>query len=116
MSETGLAVSVSAVEGVSLTAQAESELYRIVQEALTNIGKHARAKNVTIVLRRRKGAFTVSVADDGVGIAPNGKASGHGLQGMTERAALLGGTLSVARRRGGGTKILTAFPIERIER
>lgn len=116
MSETGVAVGVSAVEDVSLNAQAESELYRIVQEALTNIGKHARAKNVTIVLRRQKGAYTISVADDGVGITSNGASTGHGLQGMTERAELLGGTLTVAKRRGGGTKVSAVFPMERVER
>jgi len=116
MSETGVAVSIDAVQGVSLRTPAETELYRIVQEALTNVGKHARAKNVKILLRRAKGTFTVTVADDGVGLPSSSTSAGHGLQGMAERAALLGGTLAVARRRGGGTKVSAAFPLDRIER
>jgi len=118
MSETGVAVSVSAAERVSLQPQAESEIYRIVQEALTNVGRHARAKHVTVSLRRRKGEFSVAVADDGIGMpAPNDTiAAGHGLQGMGERASLLGGRLTVGRRRGGGTTVSATFPLERISR
>ena len=110
MSETGVAVTVDASSDVPLSAKAEAELYRIAQEALTNVGKHARAKSVAINLRRTKGAVELTISDDGVGISRTTPADGHGLQGMMERAALLGGTLSIRKRRPTGTKVTASFP------
>lgn len=113
MSETGVTVRVVATPDVVLPRQIETELYRIAQEALTNIGKHARAKSVTLTLRRAKDSVRLAVSDDGVGIERAGKkGEGHGLRGMSERAALVGGSLSLARRRGGGTTVTVTLPVE----
>ncbi|MGN6742960.1 MAG: sensor histidine kinase [Amnibacterium sp.] len=73
-------------------------LYRIVQEALTNARRHAPGSAVEVLLERRDGAAVVRVRD--AGPAAGGFAPGNGITGMTERAALLGGTLSVGREDG----------------
>jgi len=114
MSETGIAVRVVASPDLILDRQRETELYRIAQEALTNVRKHARAKGVTLTLRRVKNAVRLAIADDGVGMASaNRKREGHGVRGMSERASLVGGSLAMARRRGGGTTVTVSLPIER---
>jgi two-component system NarL family sensor kinase len=116
MSETGITVTVDAAQAAGLSPQAEAELYRIAQEALTNVGKHANAKSVTIDLRRVKETYRLSIADDGRGFVVDESTQGHGLQGMAERAALLGGEFVISRRRGGGTKATATFPLERVLR
>lgn len=111
MSETGIAVRIVAAHDLDLDRTAEAELYRIVQEALTNVRKHARAKTVTVTVRRAKGTVRMSIADDGVGIAAAKRdAAGHGLRGMEERAAIVGGSLVVRGRRGGGTTVTVVVP------
>jgi two-component system, NarL family, sensor kinase len=112
MSETGIAVRIVATADLSLDRGAETELYRIAQEALTNVRKHARAKSVTLTLRRAKDTVRLSIADDGVGVAraKRGEA-GQGMRGMVERAALVGGSLSVRARRGGGTTVTASLPV-----
>lgn len=112
-SETGVTVRVVSTPDIVFDRRAETELYRIAQEALTNVRKHARAKTVTLTLRRAKGAVRLAIADDGVGMGSdrvNGK--GHGLRGMSERAALIGGSLGVAPRRGGGTTVTVTLPVK----
>jgi two-component system, NarL family, sensor kinase len=113
MSETGITVRVVATPEV-LPRQIETELYRIAQEALTNVRKHARAKSVTLTLRRAKDSVRLVIADDGIGMDRAGKKDeGHGVRGMSERAALVGGSLSLARRRGGGTAVTVTLPVEK---
>jgi signal transduction histidine kinase len=112
MSETGVAVRVNATSDLALDRQTETELYRIAQEALTNVGKHARAKGVTLTLRRIKNSVRLVIADDGVGMkAAKVDGDGHGLRGMSERTALVGGSLAVASRRGGGTTVTVIVPV-----
>lgn len=79
-------------------------VYRIVQEALNNVSKHARAKSVIVRLRTQSGDVQLDIEDDGVGIGGAPK-SGLGLIAMRERAELIGGTLSVLRRETGGTVV-----------
>ncbi|MFI5389284.1 MAG: sensor histidine kinase, partial [Candidatus Eremiobacterales bacterium] len=111
MSETGVAVRVNATSDLVLDRQTETELYRIAQEALTNVGKHARAKSVTLTLRRVRNSVRLVIADDGVGMkAAKMGGEGHGLRGMSERTALIGGSLAVASRRGGGTTVTVIVP------
>jgi len=102
------------VEGLAppLTGGLSIAVYRIVQEALTNVRKHAGPGAVTEVrLRYRPGELLVLIADDGRG-APSGTAStGHGLGGMRERAALHGGTVRTGPRRGGGFEVAARLPI-----
>ncbi len=84
-------------------------LFRILQEALTNVARHAAARRVEVDLRRRGDELLLEVRDDGVGIAPQPAAS-LGLLGMEERARAVGGRLEVARRRAGGTRVTARVP------
>ncbi len=86
--------------------------FRIVQEALTNAIRHSGARRVDVTLDRSpEGMLAVTVADDGRGIATSATAAGHrGILGMQERAALLGGTVRVQGRDGGGTAVIAVLP------
>ncbi|RNL64791.1 sensor histidine kinase [Nocardioides marmoriginsengisoli] len=88
----------------------ELVVFRVAQEALTNVARHARADTVSISLSQRGDHLVLTVADDGVGIGPG--ANGTGIRGMRERAALVGGRLEVARR-DGGTTVTLDVPVRR---
>jgi signal transduction histidine kinase len=95
-----------------LPAEVETALYRIVQEALTNIVKHAHARNISIVLVRRPGTVTAVVEDDGLGFAPERtRDGGFGLEGMRERVGLLDGRLQIESIKGSGTTIVAEVPV-----
>jgi PAS domain S-box-containing protein len=92
-----------------LPSEVETALYRIAQEALTNVAKHAKARNVEVILDRRVNHVVLIIEDDGVGFDPGGAAtaaSGFGLLGMQERAAMIGATLEVEAAAGKGSTIL----------
>jgi two-component system, NarL family, sensor histidine kinase DevS len=95
-----------------LPPETETTLYRLVQEALTNVVKHSAATHVSIVLTRRDGGVNALVEDDGRGFDP-GSVGNHslGLVGMRERVALLGGTLRVESSPGGGTTLSAYVPL-----
>ena len=93
-----------------LPAGVEVSAFRIVQEALTNVRRHADASHVEVRVRYGAGALEVSVEDDGVGGEGGGDTEGHGLRGMRERAAMLGGALSVGPLDGGGFRVSTILP------
>jgi signal transduction histidine kinase len=94
-----------------LPPEVETALYRIVQESLTNIVKHARADKVSIVVGRKQNLVTLVVEDDGVGFEPaRARDEGLGLIGMRERVALLGGRLAVESRPGAGTTFVAEVP------
>ncbi|MBD8596228.1 sensor histidine kinase [Pseudomonas sp. CFBP 8772] len=87
--------------------------FRITQEAVTNMLRHAQAKNLRVQLQRRPEGLSVSIRDDGLGFAPALSPAGQGqrgMAGMAERASLLGGELSVASEPGQGTSIQALFP------
>jgi two-component system sensor histidine kinase UhpB len=100
-----------------LGADVELALYRVAQEALTNVGKHARASQVNVTLCRKASQASLTVDDDGVGLdrAEQGRAgvegSGLGLFGMIERVQLVGGTLSIEPRWPRGTRVQACVPI-----
>ena len=95
-----------------LPAEIETALYRIVQESLTNIVKHARATSVSVVLTRKDDSVSVVVEDDGVGFEPHlAREAGIGLVGMRERVALLGGRLAIESRPGAGTTFVAEVPL-----
>ncbi len=94
-----------------LGAELESTIYRLVQEALTNVAKHAGATTVEIEVRAENGTIGVTVADDGAGFDPEHPTSGFGLVGMRERVALASGTLEVESRAGEGTRLRAQFPL-----
>jgi len=112
--QTGMAVEfVSNLPGDGrFPPEVETALYRLVQESLTNIVKHARAKEVSIVLTAKPGSVTVIVEDDGVGFEP-GRESGDGigLLGMRERVGLFGGRVVLESRPGAGTTVLAEVPL-----
>jgi PAS domain S-box-containing protein len=92
-----------------LPPDVETALYRIAQEALTNVAKHARAGEVEIILERRGDHVLLVVEDDGVGFEPGDRddaRGGFGLRGMRERASLIGATLEIESGAGQGTTIL----------
>jgi signal transduction histidine kinase len=86
-------------------------MYRIVQEALTNVAKHSDAGKVSVVLRRTDGAAVLVVEDDGAGFEPSDETLGLGLMGMRERVALVGGRLKVETATGAGTTIAAEIPL-----
>jgi signal transduction histidine kinase len=93
-----------------LPSEVETALYRMVQEALTNIATHARARSVSILLRRAKGATIAVIEDDGRGFDSSAVRDGTGLNGMRERLALIGGRLKIESQLGGGTTLVAVVP------
>jgi signal transduction histidine kinase len=111
--QTSVDVHVEAALGDSrLPGEAETALYRIVQEALTNVVKHANARTVSVVLTRKGEAVVVVIEDDGRGFDPNADdVEGLGLLGMRERIALVGGRLSVESAPDRGTTVAVEVPL-----
>lgn len=100
-----------------LPSPVETALYRIVQETLTNVARHAQASSVSVLVERRGKEAVVVVEDDGVGFNPGNKAGGGkehhlGILGMRERAELLGGHLTIESAPGAGTSVFVQIPIE----
>ncbi len=93
--------------------ETEQALFRLAQEALANVAKHAEAKQVAITLVRTDGAVTMSVADNGRGFDPESAAGkGLGLRSMRERIEALGGELSVESAPGSGTRLVAQLELE----
>jgi signal transduction histidine kinase len=116
VAEAGLAVRLR-VEGAPapLPAGVDLSAYRIVQEALTNVIKHAGPAHAQVTIRYRDHEVAVEVIDDGRGGAAvagdGGKGTGHGLIGMAERVAAFGGDLEVGPRPGGGFRVAARLPL-----
>jgi signal transduction histidine kinase len=113
---TGLAISVESSLTERLPSLIETALYRIIQEALTNVGKHARARRVRIQLRRTDQEINCTIHDNGVGFdmraRPTRDRPRLGLIIIRDRLAALGGTLSIATGRGRGTTLVMTIPLE----
>jgi signal transduction histidine kinase len=113
---TGLVITIDASLEERVPLLVETALYRILQEALCNVGRHARARHVKIHLQRTPGMITCSVRDNGIGMnvsaVPQRGEGGLGLIGIRERLAALGGTLSITSRLGQGTDLGVAIPLE----
>lgn len=97
----------SAERDIELDPDHAAALFRIFQEALTNVAKHAGASRVTVTLRRQRQHLTLAIADNGRGMLPADRLKPHsfGLRGMSERARALGGTLALSAAPGGGTMV-----------
>jgi signal transduction histidine kinase len=97
-----------------LSPDAEVTLLRVTQEALANVGRHARAGRVALTLSYMDGEAALDVRDDGIGFAPGadgaGPNGGLGLHGMRERVEALGGRLAVESTPGGGTTVAVTVP------
>jgi PAS domain S-box-containing protein len=98
---------------VAFDAEHSTALFRILQESLTNITRHAKASKVGIRLRLKADEVTLTIADDGRGIRPNELADARsmGLLGMRERASLLAGKCTIAARRSEGTVVEVRLPV-----
>ena len=112
--QSGIAVERSLAANLpSLSEEAELAIYRITQESLTNVARHARAGRVDLTLQPGTDSVVLRVVDDGRGmpaaISPNGQG---GLRGMRERALLVGGSLAVKPSRAGGVEIRLEVPAE----
>jgi signal transduction histidine kinase len=95
----------------ALTPEAELALYRIVQEALSNVIRHAQARTAAVRVRRQEGSLVVTVDDDGQGFDAAQAVAGLGLFGMNERAGYLGGRVEVESEPGRGTRVLAEVPL-----
>lgn len=103
-----------------LTSEVETVLYRIVQEALTNVARHSHAQKVSVILREHSQAIDATIADNGSGFDVEklkkkpgiGQERGWGLVGMFERAQLLDGSLDIESQQGKGTVIRAHIPIQ----
>jgi signal transduction histidine kinase len=114
VARTGVRVEVR-IEGTPsvLPAGLDLSAYRIVQEALTNVVKHAGPATARVGVRYSPGQVSVEVVDDGRGTGTGGRDhGGHGIAGMRERAALYGGTLEVGPLPGGGFRVAAKLPVE----
>lgn len=93
-----------------LSEEHELVVYRVAQEALTNVARHADASQVQLSLERREGQVVLTVRDDGRGLAPDAKPSSHGISGMRERAMLIGAQLTLTEPPTGGTQVQLSIP------
>ncbi len=112
----GIDVTMDLDPDVTLSPTAAQSLYRIAQEAMTNVMRHAKARHVALRLRARDAHVQLDIEDDGVGFVPAlagstaGPADGLGLRTMRYRCELAGGQLQIASTPGGGTRIRCALP------
>jgi signal transduction histidine kinase len=102
----------------SLPPDVEQQLYRVAEEALNNVVRHAHASSLTLALQQTEPALMLTIRDDGGGFDPKHPSpNGHyGIAGMRERAALVNGTLQVESQPGKGTTIRLTIPVERVAR
>jgi PAS domain S-box-containing protein len=98
------------LEADGLSPVLRATVYRVLQEALTNVAQHARARAASVWLSREAGTVQLRVQDDGAGFQP-GNGGRLGLRGMRERAALLGGSVEVESQPRAGTTIIAQFPV-----
>lgn len=104
----------AAAERLPLGEDRDIHVFRVVQEALTNVGRHAGASRATVRMEREEGLLRVRILDDGGGVEPAAarKTDSHGLLGMEERAHVLGGTFDLLSRPEGGAEARLEVPCE----
>jgi two-component system NarL family sensor kinase len=114
--ETGIAILYKPINPARpLPPRVETALYRVCQEALTNIARHAKAGRVTVRLISTPEQVRLTVEDDGEGFdASHSHEDRHGLLGMRERVEMLGGNLQIESNPGAGARIVAAVPLERL--
>ncbi len=96
-----------------LDPELENTIYRLVQEALRNVVKHAAARSVELRVRQEGQRIEIMVRDDGRGFERGDPGAGFGLVGMRERTALFGGEIAVSSRLGEGTTVRARLPVRR---
>lgn len=108
----GLHVSLEIEEGLPSRPEIETVIFRIYQELVTNILRHAHADDVSIELYQGEGKLILAVEDDGQGFDPEAKSEGAGVTGMRERAALVNGTIRFDSEAGMGTHVVLEIPLQ----
>ena len=99
-------------QGLPLSEEQELVTYRIAQEALTNVARHANATQVQLRLERMGGRVVLTVRDDGRGLPSGAFPSSHGIRGMRERAMLIGAQLAIVGPPSGGTEVRLSIPLD----
>jgi len=111
-SQTGISVDLEAQIGSDrLPNEVETALYRIVQEGLTNMAKHADPSRASVLVTPKNGSVLVVLEDNGRGFDPSATSTGLGLDGMRERVELLEGRMTVESRAGAGTTLVVEVPV-----
>lgn len=110
--QSGVAVGRQLEPGVALSDQQELVFYRVAQEALTNIARHAAATRVELLLSRVDDAALLIVRDDGNGLPPASPGASYGIRGMRERAMLIGAQLTINRLPERGTEVRLSLPLD----
>ena len=115
----GVPITITCPPADDLSVTAQTALYRIVQQALINVGKHARATRASVRVVKERKRIRCSITDDGIGFDANAvgataapESGGLGFVGMRERATALGGTFEVSSAPGGGTVVQVTIPVE----
>ena len=111
---TGILCSMSVSDGeLDLSQEANTALFRILQETLTNVARHADARHVRVDLARAGPHLVLEVTDDGVGISSVERESNRslGILGMRERAQVFGGQVDIERGENGGTRVRVSLPL-----
>jgi two-component system sensor histidine kinase UhpB len=110
--QAGLRIERRLEPGLSLSTEQELVVYRIAQEALTNVARHAGATEGRLHLGRTGDQVILTVRDNGSGLPPGASRSSHGIRGMRERAMLIGAQLTIAALPAGGTEVKLSVPYE----
>jgi signal transduction histidine kinase len=116
----GVPIRVRGDTGGRLASAVETALYRVTQEALTNVIRHAHARQALVSVERVQHEIVCRVSDDGRGFDPSGVVGdvaerGLGLEGIRERVSVLGGRLEISSRPGAGTELVVRVPVEVID-
>lgn len=111
---TGIAVDLHLPEYIRLSNKRGTAIFRIIQEALTNIAKHAGASNACVAIKKHKGELGIEISDNGIGVTTSNrlKLDSFGLIGMHERALFLGGSLSITGTPNAGTRLSLHIPLD----
>jgi signal transduction histidine kinase len=108
----GVQASLEIEDGLPSRPEIETTLFRIYQELVTNVLRHAEAEHVSIEVYQRDGKLICALEDDGRGFDPEAKSDGAGITGMRERAALVNGTVTFDSDPGGGTHVVVEIPLQ----
>ncbi len=103
-----------AIRKQNLATLYETTLFRIAQESLTNVARHAQAQHISLSLSQDQHSIYLQVRDDGRGFDPSDKHMGLGIAGMRERAASLGGKVTIVSQPGQGTTVEACLPLSKI--
>lgn len=111
---TGIGTTLQLPEYVRLSDISSIAVFRVIQEALTNVATHAGATRVAVVVSKKVDKLVVEISDDGKGISETAKRKpdSYGILGMRERAAYLGGTLAISSEPGRGTRLVLEIPLD----